>query len=72
MSAMSQLTWPTILSRLLSGLALTEREASWAMDRIMSGDATPAQVGAFVAALRAKVTRLVNMSWTFRAHAAWR
>jgi anthranilate phosphoribosyltransferase len=50
----TQLTWPAILSRLLAGIALTEGEAAWAMERIMSGEATPAQFGAFVAALRAK------------------
>src|SRR6267154_2184200 len=51
---MTELTWPTVLSRLLSGHDLAEQEASWAMERIMSGETTPAQLGAFVAALRAK------------------
>src|SRR5260370_1383669 len=51
---MTQLTWPIVLSRLLSGQDLVEQEASWAMERIMSGETTPAQFGAFVAALRAK------------------
>ena len=52
--AMAELTWPTVLSRLLSGHDLAQQEASWAMERIMSGEAAPAQIGAFVAALRAK------------------
>jgi anthranilate phosphoribosyltransferase len=51
---MTELTWPTVLGRLLAGQALAEQEASWAMERIMSGETTPAQFGAFVAALRAK------------------
>src|SRR2546426_7575735 len=50
----TDLTWPGVLGHLLSGSALAEHEAAWAMERIMSGEATPAQFGAFVAALRAK------------------
>ena len=51
---MTELTWPNVLARLLGGQPLAEQEASWAMERIMSGDVTSAQFGAFVAALRAK------------------
>ena len=51
---MNSLTWPGILSTLLSGTSLTTGEADWAMERIMLGEATPAQFGAFVTALRAK------------------
>src|SRR3989442_1709549 len=51
---MSEPTWPSVLSRLLAAQPLTEGEASWAMERIMSGEATHAQIGAFAAALRAK------------------
>ncbi|MGH2768482.1 MAG: anthranilate phosphoribosyltransferase [Actinomycetota bacterium] len=51
---MSTPTWPQVLSRLLSGGSLASGEAAWAMERIMEGEATPAQFGAFVAALRAK------------------
>jgi anthranilate phosphoribosyltransferase len=46
--------WPPILSRLLAGEDLSRADATDAMHRIMSGDATPAQVAAFVVALRAK------------------
>jgi anthranilate phosphoribosyltransferase len=59
---MTELTWPTVLSRLLSGHDLAEQEASWAMERIMSGEATPAQLGAFVAALRAKGETVEEMA----------
>src|SRR5262249_54798962 len=52
--AVVDLTWPEVLGHLLSGSALTEHEAAWAMERIMSGEATPAQIGAFAAGLRAK------------------
>lgn len=43
-----------MLTRLLSGQDLSLQDASWAMDQLMSGAATPAQLGAFLTALRAK------------------
>lgn len=46
--------WPPILSSLIAGTDLTAEETSWAMARIMSGEATAAQVAGFVVALRAK------------------
>jgi anthranilate phosphoribosyltransferase len=47
-------TWPALLSALLAGEDLTADETAWAMDEIMSGSATSAQVAAFAVALRAK------------------
>lgn len=47
-------TWPDVLTSLLTGRDLDAATASWAMGRIMSGDAAPTQVAAFVVALRAK------------------
>ena len=47
-------TWPEVLSALLRGESLTADVTAWAMDEVMSGDATPAQVAAFAIALRAK------------------
>ncbi|MET3806502.1 anthranilate phosphoribosyltransferase [Nakamurella sp. UYEF19] len=47
-------TWPQVLTSLLDGVDLTSVETSWAMDRIMSGEASPAQLAAFAVALRAK------------------
>jgi anthranilate phosphoribosyltransferase len=49
-----ELSWPHILGTLLSDTSLTADQAAWAMERIMQGEATPAQFGAFVTALRAK------------------
>lgn len=46
--------WPDLLTRLLSGQDLTAGDARWAMDRIMSGQATGAQIAGFAVALRAK------------------
>ena len=51
---MTNLSWPTILTSLLAGEDLRRNEASWAMAQIMSGEATPAQIGAFMLALRSK------------------
>src|SRR5207249_3846763 len=46
--------WPRTLTRLASHEALTADEAADAMTAIMSGDATPGQIGAFLMALRTK------------------
>jgi anthranilate phosphoribosyltransferase len=42
------------LSRLLDGHSLSRAQARAVMDEIMSGEATPAQIGAFLVALRIK------------------
>ncbi|MCK2213141.1 anthranilate phosphoribosyltransferase [Actinomadura sp. ATCC 31491] len=47
-------TWAELLSLLLDGVSLTARQAAWAMERIMAGEATDAQIAAFAVALRAK------------------
>ncbi|RLP78092.1 anthranilate phosphoribosyltransferase [Mycetocola tolaasinivorans] len=47
-------TWPSLLTSLLAHEDLSVAEATWAMQQIMSGAATPAQIGAFLVALRAK------------------
>src|ERR687884_301201 len=47
-------TWPGLLTRLLAREDLPAGDTAWAMGEIMSGEATPAQIAAFVVALRAK------------------
>ncbi|MGY1619844.1 anthranilate phosphoribosyltransferase [Geodermatophilus sp. SYSU D00691] len=47
-------TWPGLLTRLLARQDLTAADTAWAMGEIMSGEASPAQIAAFVVALRAK------------------
>jgi anthranilate phosphoribosyltransferase len=49
-----QATWPQVLGSLTSRRDLTPGEASWAMEQILAGEATPAQIAAFAVALRAK------------------
>lgn len=47
-------SWPTILQKLLAKSDLSRDEAAWVMTEIMSGEASEAQVGAFMMALRSK------------------
>src|SRR5690606_10513753 len=47
-------TWPIVLNALLDRRDLTISEATWAMSQIMEGQATDAQLAAFLVALRAK------------------
>lgn len=49
-----QQTWPLIITSLLERVDLSVADASWAMDQVMSGKATDAQLAAFLVALRAK------------------
>ncbi|AQZ68760.1 Anthranilate phosphoribosyltransferase [[Actinomadura] parvosata subsp. kistnae] len=55
-------TWPRILTTLLDGASLTSAQAAWAMDQIMSGLATDAQIAAFAVALRAKGETVAEVS----------
>ncbi|MEU4447500.1 anthranilate phosphoribosyltransferase [Actinosynnema sp. NPDC050801] len=47
-------TWPLLLNQLVDRVDLSQDDTSWAMDQVMSGAATPAQIAAFAVALRAK------------------
>lgn len=47
-------TWPALLSELTARRDLTADDTAWAMDEIMAGEATPAQLAAFAVLLRAK------------------
>ena len=50
---MSQ-TWPDVLSGLVAGRDLEGPAATWAMNEILAGNATPVQIAGFMVALRAK------------------
>ncbi|HWR46034.1 MAG TPA: anthranilate phosphoribosyltransferase [Pseudonocardiaceae bacterium] len=47
-------SWSGLLSQLIAGTDLDAQDATWAMAEVMSGLATPAQLAAFVVALRIK------------------
>jgi anthranilate phosphoribosyltransferase len=54
--------WPGVLGRLFTGGDLTSDVASAVFDQILEGDASPAQIAAFVAALRVKGETVEEMS----------
>lgn len=47
-------TWPGLLASLLGGESLSASQTAWAMDEIMAGESSPAQLAAFAVLLRAK------------------
>lgn len=49
-----ELRWPPVLTSLLAGDDLSVSQAEWAMAQIMSGEASGAQMGAFLTALNVK------------------
>ncbi len=53
-SAAAALSWPDVLAPLMSRRDLDAAGAAWAMEQILGGEATPAQIGAFAVALRSK------------------
>jgi anthranilate phosphoribosyltransferase len=54
--------WPDVLGRLAVGGDLTRDEARAAMAEIMGGDATPAQIAAFIVSLRIKGETIDEMT----------
>lgn len=51
---MDAVTWPDVLSTLLARRDLSVYESTWAMRQVMRGEATQAQLAAFLMGLRAK------------------
>ncbi|MGW4236478.1 anthranilate phosphoribosyltransferase [Streptomyces sp. NPDC004749] len=65
-------SWPGILDALLTGTDLSADATAWAMDRIMRGEATDAQIAGFAVALRAKgetVAEITGLVRSMYAHA---
>ncbi|MGQ0678853.1 MAG: anthranilate phosphoribosyltransferase [Actinomycetota bacterium] len=63
-------SWSEVLGSLTRAQDLSREQAAWAMEHIMQGAATPAQLGAFLAALRTKgetVEEMVGLVETMRA-----
>ncbi|HLT59756.1 MAG TPA: anthranilate phosphoribosyltransferase [Microlunatus sp.] len=60
-------TWPALLTGLIQGRDQSAETTAWAMEQILDGVATPAQMAAFLVALRAKgetVEELTGLSRT--------
>lgn len=65
-------SWPKLLGHLVAGEDLAAEDTAWAMDLVMSGEATPARVAGFAVALRAKgetPDELRGMAQAMLAHA---
>jgi anthranilate phosphoribosyltransferase len=59
--------WPGVLGRLAAGRSLTGEEAACVLGQILGGAATPAQIAAFVMALRMKGETVEEMTGFVRA-----
>ncbi len=62
-------TWPALLNALLGGQSLSAEETAWAMNEIMSGQATDVQIAGFAVALRAKGESVAEVIGARRGHA---
>ncbi|WP_406860483.1 anthranilate phosphoribosyltransferase [Streptomyces sp. HUAS MG47] len=65
-------SWPVVLNGLLDGRDQSAEDTAWAMDRILRGEATDAQIAGFAVALRAKgetVEEITGLVRTMYAHA---
>src|ERR1700742_3418372 len=65
-------TWPALIRALIEGNALTADQAAWAMNEIMEGAASPAQIAGFGVALRAKgetAEEMAGLAASMLAHA---
>lgn len=59
-------SWPDVLNGLLQGRDQSADDTAWAMDRIMRGEATDAQIAGFAVALRAKGETVEEISGLVR------
>lgn len=66
------MTWPDLLSIVVSGEDLSREQATWAMDRVMDGDVSPVQLASLLVALRTKgesTPELVGLAESMVGHA---
>ncbi|GLY18651.1 anthranilate phosphoribosyltransferase [Kineosporia rhizophila] len=54
MSTTAGLTWPHLITALISGQDLSREDTEWAMEQVMTDRSNPVQLAAFLVALRAK------------------
>lgn len=59
---MTERTWPALLSALVAGVDQDAEATAWAMEQILSGNTTSAQLAAFVVALRSKGETLAEVT----------
>jgi anthranilate phosphoribosyltransferase len=65
-------SWPALIRALIGGRALTAEQTAWAMNEIMEGAASPAQIAGFGVALRAKgetAEEMTGLAASMLAHA---
>jgi anthranilate phosphoribosyltransferase len=65
-------SWPALIRALIGRQALTARQTAWAMNEIMEGAASPAQIAGFGVALRAKgetAQEMAGLAASMLAHA---
>ena len=65
-------TWSDLLVELVAGVDLSQEEATWAMDQVMTGEVTPVQLAGFLVALHAKgetVEELAGLAGSMIQHA---
>ncbi|HEY4461187.1 MAG TPA: anthranilate phosphoribosyltransferase [Streptosporangiaceae bacterium] len=60
-------SWPALIGALVRGESLTSDESAWAMNEIMEGAATDAQISGFAVALRVKGETPTELSGLARA-----
>ena len=60
-------SWPALLNGLLDGRDLSADDTAWAMDLIMRGEATDAQIAGFAVSLRAKGETVEEITGCVRA-----
>jgi anthranilate phosphoribosyltransferase len=69
---MDRPSWPALIRALIGGRALTAEQTAWAMNEIMEGAASPAQIAGFGVALRAKgetAAEMAGLAASMLAHA---
>ncbi|NUK08675.1 anthranilate phosphoribosyltransferase [Streptomyces lunaelactis] len=64
--SVADLSWPGVLNALLENRDQSADATAWAMDRILSGEATNAQIAGFAVALRAKGETVEEISGLVR------
>lgn len=64
--------WPQLITSLLAGEDLGREQTAWAMDQVMTGEATPVQLAGFLVALRGKgetTEEVAGLAASMLAHA---